>query len=446
MRRLRLWPLLLMVLAFSDLTWARDTSDKRGLSRISNREDRVALVIGNKDYKVMPFLPLTNPINDARDMKAALGKLGFTVVYRENANSEQMDEAMHEFARRLNRDGVALFYFSGHGIQADGINYLIPVGTRITGKAEAKSRAYDANIALGYMQEAGARVSVVILDACRSGGLQDSRSSQGGLAQMVGGSGSIIAFATAPGETAQDGSGRNGTFTKHLLQYISEPGLSAITALQKVQTAVADETHDEQKPWINFGPLRGQFCFAGCEGEDTLAKPIAPSTVEKASGNEPSIETAKIDPQSIDMASALKMLQQTIKESKESAKSADLSKFAGNWEISIVHLKDASGQSLFYSPIRLRVDNDGKVTGTAGKDSGRRQQEKEVINIVGQVSSPSPATGQMGISYAAADIQLQFDDGTTGQGKLAFTDGLPVVEYINFTHDSFSGRMYALKQ
>ena len=200
----------------------------KGLAR-PLREKRVALVIGNKDYADQP---LKNPINDARDMKTALESLGFKVVYRENADLEQMDEAMREFARYLDKDSVGLFYYSGHGMQVDGNNYLMPIGASIAGKAEVKSRAFDASIALGYIEESGARVGVVVLDACRDSPLRGFRSLVGGLAQMGGGSGSIIAFATAPGETAEDGKGRNGTFTKHLLAHLREPGLTAIDALE----------------------------------------------------------------------------------------------------------------------------------------------------------------------------------------------------------------------
>jgi len=236
----------------------------KGLARVSAGEKRVALVIGNKDYADKP---LQNPLNDAFDMKAALESLGFTVIYRENADLAQMDEAMHEFARQLDKNSVGLFYYSGHGLQADGINYLVPVGASIASKAEVKSRAYDANIVLGSMEEAGARVGVVVLDACRNSPLRGFRSTAGGLAQMGGGSGSIIAFATAPGETAEDGKGRNGTFTRHLLAHLHDPGLSAIDALRQVQTEVAEATGNSQNPWINFGPQRGQFCFASCEAK-----------------------------------------------------------------------------------------------------------------------------------------------------------------------------------
>ena len=251
-----------MVLCFALLVpsaWAVD----KGLARPVS-EHRVALVIGNKDYADKP---LKNPLNDARDMKTALESLGFKVVYRENADLAQMDEAMREFARSLDKDSVALFYYSGHGLQVDGINYLVPIGVSIASKSEVKSRAYDANIVLGDIEESKARVGLVVLDACRDSPLRGFRSSSSGLAQM-GGSGPIIAFATAPGQTAEDGKGRNGTFTKHLLAHLQEPGLTAIAVLQQVQTEVADETGNSQKPWINFGPQHEAFCFAGCKSAD----------------------------------------------------------------------------------------------------------------------------------------------------------------------------------
>ena len=239
----------------------------RGAARVPVGEQRVALVIGNKDY---PDRVLKNPINDARDIKAALEKLGFSVVYRENADFNTMDGAMHEFTDRLGRNGIGLFYFAGHGMQADETNYLLPVGVPIATKAELKARGYDARIALDSMAEAGARVSVVILDACRNAPV---RGSTGGLAEMGSGAGSIIAFAAGPKQTAEDGSGRNGTYTKHLLAHLAEPGITALQALEKTQNDVAEETRDTQQPWINHGPLHGQFCFAGCADAASVAAP-----------------------------------------------------------------------------------------------------------------------------------------------------------------------------
>jgi len=237
---------------------------ERGLERINGRESRLALVVGNQAYTDNP---LQNPVKDARDIKSALEKLDFTVIYLENADFAAMDEALHEFTSRLDKNSVGLFYFAGHGAQADGNNYLVPIGAAIANKSELKGRGYDTKIVLDSMEEAGTRVSLVIIDACRNAPFRGFNSS--GLAEMGGGSGSIIAFAAAPGKTAKDkeGSDRNGTFTKRLLAHLSEPGLSVIEMLQKVQTQVADETQNEQQPWINFGPQHGQFCFAGCSTE-----------------------------------------------------------------------------------------------------------------------------------------------------------------------------------
>ena len=267
----KIFVFMALILAFSVLA----ETDNRGLTRIPVNGQRVALVIGNKDY---PDNPLHNPINDARDMKKVLKNLGFIVVYRENASFEQMDEAMHEFTRKLGKDSVALFYFSGHGVQADGINYLLPIGARISNKTELKSRAYDSSIVLGSMEESGARVNLVFLDACRNVAFKGYRSPQNGLVQMGGNSSSIIAFATALGEVAYDGTERNGTFTKQLLRYIQEPGLKATEALEKVQIAVVKESGGDQKPWLNHGPLLETFCFAGCPLDKK--QPIAIEMVE----------------------------------------------------------------------------------------------------------------------------------------------------------------------
>ena len=138
----------------------------------SPSSERLALVIGNKDY---PRKPLINPINDARDIKATLEQLGFTVIYRENANLAEMDSAVRSFVSSLNKDSVAVVYYSGHGAQADGANYLIPVGANIGSKAELKSRAYDAGIILAEMQDIGNRINIVILDACRNNPFKGAR-------------------------------------------------------------------------------------------------------------------------------------------------------------------------------------------------------------------------------------------------------------------------------
>jgi uncharacterized caspase-like protein len=221
---------------------------------------RVALVIGNKDYA---RAPLKNPINDARDMKAALEQVGFDVTYREDADLPAMDAAVHEFTRKLTKDTVGLVYYSGHGVQADGTNYLIPVKTDIDSKAELKARAYDANIILGEMQEAGNRVNIVILDACRNNPFKGFKGGPDGLSIISGPKGSLIAFATAPNSVADDNTaGRNGLYTQYLKHYLVQPGLKIEEVFKKVRESVITENSD-QVPWESSSII-GDFCFAGC--------------------------------------------------------------------------------------------------------------------------------------------------------------------------------------
>lgn len=222
--------------------------------------NRLALVIGNKDYARSP---LENPINDAQDIKAALEQVGFRVIYRENADLMTMNEAVHEFTQGLTKSSVGLVYYSGHGAQADDANYLIPVGSEITSKAELKSRAYDAGIILSEMKEIGNQINIMILDACRNNPFKGSKGSSDGLITMSGPRGSLIAYSTAPGLVAADGaSGHNSIYTSYLKQYLVQPGLKVEEMFKKVREAVITKSQD-QIPWENSS-MTGDFCFAGC--------------------------------------------------------------------------------------------------------------------------------------------------------------------------------------
>ena len=143
------------------------------------KENKVALVIGNKSYK---DVPLKNSVNDAKDMKTALEKAGFTVIYAIDANQKKMDEAREKFVNALTKDSIGLFYYSGHGVQADGVNYLIPIDANIKSKVDLKYNAYDVNYFLDEMENAENPVNIVILDACRNNPYKGVRSISGGLA------------------------------------------------------------------------------------------------------------------------------------------------------------------------------------------------------------------------------------------------------------------------
>ena len=158
-------------------------------------ENKVALVIGNGVYKDKN-LNLKNPVNDAKDMKAALEKVGFKVIYMENATFDQMDSVREEFKKSLDSESLTLFYYSGHGVQADGINYLIPSDAKIASKADLKRRAYDLGYFLEDMGEIQNRANIIILDACRNNPFKTIRTignSKGLTAPTETPKGSIIA-------------------------------------------------------------------------------------------------------------------------------------------------------------------------------------------------------------------------------------------------------------
>jgi uncharacterized caspase-like protein len=171
---------------------------------------RTALVIGNSSYN---SAPLDNPVNDANDMAAVLQRLGFEVILKTNANKKAMIGALRSFGKKLSASEIGLFYYAGHGMQIDGINYLIPVKNNIKESSEVEFEAIDAGRVLAKMEKAGNAMNIVILDACRDDPFKRSfRSSAKGLAKMDAPPGTVIAYATSPGSVAADGTGRNGTY------------------------------------------------------------------------------------------------------------------------------------------------------------------------------------------------------------------------------------------
>jgi Caspase domain len=210
-------------------------------------EARIALVIGNASY---PGAPLANPVNDARDMAGTLQSAGFHVILRENASLREMHLAAREFGDRLGRDSVAAFYFAGHGMQVRGRNYLVPVDADIAREDEVAFAAFDLAAVLDKLDSARSRVNLVILDACRNNPFASRfRVSQAGLAQIDAPPGTLIAFSTAPGSVAADGTGRNGLYTRHLLANLSRPGVPIEEAFKAVRAAVRKDSSGAQTPW-----------------------------------------------------------------------------------------------------------------------------------------------------------------------------------------------------
>jgi hypothetical protein len=225
----------------------------------NSNQPRSALVIGNSAYKFAP--PLKNPANDASDISAVLKKLGFTVTTLINASQQEMDEAIGNMGRRLTGGGVGLFFYAGHGAQVAGENYLLPVDANLKSEADVRYKAVNAGQILTEMGEARNGMNIVILDACRDNPFPRSyRSSKSGLAEMEAPKGSIIAFATAPGSTASDGTGRNGMYTEHILKNIDSSGLPIESLFKKVLQGVNSSTNGNQVPWTSSS-FTGDFYF-----------------------------------------------------------------------------------------------------------------------------------------------------------------------------------------
>ena len=219
--------------------------------------NRTALVIGNSEYK--SITALNNPVNDATDMKTTLEKLGFDVILRTNANRTTIRKAVRLFGNKIKKGGVGLFFYAGHGVQVDGVNYIIPVGVNIKMKYDVEDQALKMRYVLGAMEEANNNLNIIILDACRNNPFRGFRGGSQGLARMDAPTGSIIVYATAPGKQAADGQGRNGTYTAQLLKNLGTPNLSVQQMLNKTGLEVMRATSNEQVPWISSTPVEDYY-------------------------------------------------------------------------------------------------------------------------------------------------------------------------------------------
>jgi peptidoglycan hydrolase-like protein with peptidoglycan-binding domain len=220
-------------------------------------DKRVAFVVGNGAYKNVPALP--NPAVDAKSMAKLLRNVGFDVVEGSNLSRDKMTEKLLDFGKKAEGADVALFFYAGHGIAVNGTNYLLPVDADLKSEMDVKLGA-AINVDTTLEQTMGdAKVKLVFLDACRdnpfaakirSAKATRSVNVQTGLAEMKSGEGTLLAFATGPGQTALDGEvGTNSPFTRALLANIAQPGVEIQQAMTKVRAQVNEETAKGQLPW-----------------------------------------------------------------------------------------------------------------------------------------------------------------------------------------------------
>jgi hypothetical protein len=226
-----------------------------------SQDKRLALVIGNGDYQYASSL--SNSANDAEAISEILQLLGFDVQKHQNSSQKDMKRAIDYFGEQLKNYDVGLFYFAGHGLQLDGYNYLISVDANIKSEGDIEYDCVNAGRILTKMEESGAKTNIVILDACRNNPFEKSWSrsvKNKGLAFMEAPTGSLIAYATSPGNTASDGSGENGLYTTSLLQYIGDPELNLLQVLQLTRKNVREESNGDQVPWESTS-LEDDFYF-----------------------------------------------------------------------------------------------------------------------------------------------------------------------------------------
>ncbi|MBM4403974.1 MAG: caspase family protein [Candidatus Cloacimonetes bacterium] len=237
---------------------------------------RKALVIGNAAYSEKR---LTNPVNDATDLAAKLRGLGFETTLHSNLDKEGFELAVDNFARGIGRNDEVVFFYAGHGVQIEGINYLIPVNTRIEDETQCKFRAVQASYIFESLRRAA--VSIVILDACRNNPYSWRRTGVRGLAPPVEvefGSQYII-FSTSANSEADDGSGRNSPFTAALIKHIDTPGLQIDDLIRNVGNELRQATSTRQTPAV-YGLLSERYYFAKADPvqPDTYRPPVASPT------------------------------------------------------------------------------------------------------------------------------------------------------------------------
>ena len=250
----------------------------------ASQEQRVALIIGNGAYAQGA---LTNPVNDARDIAAALRSTGFEVLFGANQNRKQMRELIRQFGDKIRNGGVGLFYFAGHGVQVNTTNYLIPISAEITKETEVEEESVSVNFVLAQMEDARNKLNIVILDACRDNPFARSfrTASERGLAVTKSApTGTLVAYATAAGSVASDGAGRNGLFTQELLANLKTPGLTLESVFRRTRTTVRSKSKGQQVPYEYTSVEGDDFYFFPPTGASPPVSTSAPlvSTVPLA--------------------------------------------------------------------------------------------------------------------------------------------------------------------
>lgn len=219
---------------------------------------RAALILGNNRYS---FAPLANPANDAKAMSTRLKELGFDVTVQTDLQRTPMEAAIQTFCAKLaSTKAVGLFYYAGHGLQVNWRNYLVPIDASFAKGTDVAQQAVDLNVLLQGLAKAANPMNVVILDACRDNPFGGEAKTGKGLSQIDAPLGTLLAYATAPGNVAQDGNGSNGLYTENLLRELNVPEAKIEDVFKRVRLNVRRSSQGQQVPWESTS-LEEDFYF-----------------------------------------------------------------------------------------------------------------------------------------------------------------------------------------
>ena len=257
---------------------------------------RVALIIGNSAYANSP---LVNPANDAQAMADVLKRLGFNVVELRDGTRAQMSAAISRVSDSLKgKQGVGMLYYAGHGLQLDWRNYMVPVDANLKSAADVPRQTIDLSSVVDIFKAAGNRMNIVVLDACRDNPFGGNTSSAKGLAQLDAPPSTFLAYATAPGNVAEDGDEKsgNGLYTQYLLQELKRPTAKIEDVFKRVRLNVRKQSQGRQIPWESTS-LEDDFFFN--DGARYTIKPeelerMAASALAKVNEKDRAAEAARL--------------------------------------------------------------------------------------------------------------------------------------------------------
>lgn len=339
---------------------------------------RIALVFGNAAYSA-PDRPLKNPVSDARLMGNTLRALGFDVSVREDADRRVMMQALREHEDKLRKTkGVGFVYFAGHGVQVKGRNYIVPIGANLVRDVDAQKNAIDADELLQSLRDTGARLNILVLDACRNNPLLATSRSSGqagakaGLAPMRPPEGALVAFATEPGRLASDGKeAGNGLYTRHLARWLIVPDLTLEQVFKRTREAVQLESKGDQIP-TEASVLTGADLYlagtsAGKAANATTSAPTALQVPAKSTAAGPGTAGIALASRSADTSAPHALPPKPLNAA-----------ITGNARVKLAQL----GASFTKQSYQLAIENDDVAVFELLLQSGWKLEVSDIVKII----------------------------------------------------------------